>query len=96
MDETKDRDVGFTAKQLKAIEMRVEGHIKTECYRAAYNTENMNMYTIQKKAFELFENPKIAEEVKRRKSEGFREYHVELDEVLALMADSLKVGSELE
>jgi len=82
---------GFTEKQLKAIALRVEGHTKTDCYKQAYDVEAMNENTIHTRAFELFEVPHIAAEVKRRKSEGFKEFHIELDEVLALMADSLKV-----
>ncbi len=54
----------LTLKQLKAVKLYISdvsegGGNKTEAYRHAYNCENMKAATVNRKASELFDNPKI-------------------------------------
>ena len=59
----------LTPKQLKAIDVYVEGNSKSEAYRQAYNCENSSPATINARAFELFELPKVTAEVSRLQGE---------------------------
>lgn len=55
----------LTIKQEKAYLKYIECGDKSEAYRFAYNTENMKPATINRLAFELFENPKIRARVEK-------------------------------
>ena len=54
----------LTPKQRKFCDCVISGMGQSEAYRAAYNTEKMKPETVNRSAFELMENPKIAATIK--------------------------------
>lgn len=55
--------MSLTPKQEAAAQAFIECGDKSEAYRRAYDTKAMKPATINRAAFELFENPKIAARV---------------------------------
>ena len=74
---------GLTPKQEAAAQAYVERGDKTDAYRSAYDTSGMKPETVNRAAFELFENPKIAARVKELREAHLKRHNVTVDRVLA-------------
>lgn len=81
----------FTYRQEKAINCLLSGMTHSDSYRAAYSTDNMKSQTVRRKAHMLFTLPKVKARIEKEKQLSFQRNHATLDEVLGLMADSLRV-----
>ena len=93
---------GLTAKQESACLKYLECGDKSEAYRHAYNTANMKPETINRSAYELFENPKITARMKELRSAIERRTEITVDRVLnelallgfANMLDYVRIGKD--
>lgn len=75
-------DSALTLKQEAAALAYIECGDKSEAYRRAYDTQNMKPETINRAAFELFDNPKITARVNELKAMHAKRHEVTVDRVL--------------
>lgn len=69
----------LTSKQEKFIECVVSGMTYSDAYRAAYNCARMKPETINRKAFELIENGKIAARIDNARKQAAKKAQWSLD-----------------
>lgn len=81
----------LTYKQKVTVNCFLSGMNMSDAYRRGYNTSRMKSETVNRRAFEFFESGKIAAIVEAEKKKALERTHATLDEVLSLMAESLRV-----
>lgn len=69
----------LTPKQAKFIDCVVSGMTYSDAYRAAYNCDRMKPETVNRKAFELIENGKIAARIENARAEAAKKAQWSLD-----------------
>ena len=79
----------LTPKQDAFCQRYIETGNASEAYRLSYDTEKMKPATINRAAFELLENPKIAARIAVLKERQLKRHDVTVDRVLAEYA---KIG----
>lgn len=78
---------GLTPKQEAAAQAYVECGDKSEAYRRCYVTSGMKPATINRAAFELFENPKMTARVQELQEMHRRRHMVTVDSLTAELDD---------
>ena len=78
----------LTPKQEAAAQAFVECGDKSEAYRRAYDTSNMKPETVNREAFRLFENPKIATRVKELQAIQMERHNVTVDSLTRELEES--------
>lgn len=86
----------LTIKQDKAAQKYAECGDKSEAYRFAYNTENMKPETINRAAFELFENPKIAARVEELKEKYRKDNEITMEYITRGLKDAIDLATTKE
>lgn len=81
----------LTYKQKVTVNCFLSGMSMSDAYRRGYNTARMKSETVNRAAFAFFENSKISAIVKTEQKKALERTHATLDEVLSLMAESLRV-----
>jgi len=72
----------LTPKQETAAQEYVACGDKSEAYRRAYDTSGMKPATINRAAFELFDNPKVAARVKSLQERHLKRHDTSVDRIL--------------
>lgn len=72
----------LTPKQELFCQKYVESGNASEAYREAYNTERMKPETVNREAFELLQNPKIAARVEELKARQLKRHDVTIERVV--------------
>jgi len=85
------KKVTYTPRQEKAIQHYLINGDKTAAYRHAYSTTRMKPATINRIAKRLFDLPKICTRIEQEQKATFDRNKATIDEVLSIMADSLRV-----
>jgi phage terminase small subunit len=76
----------LTPKQEAFCQRYLETGNASEAYRLAYDAEKMKPETVNRSAFELLENPKIATRLAELKARQLKRHDVTIDRVLAEFA----------
>jgi phage terminase small subunit len=86
----------LTPKQERAALKFIECGDKSEAYRSAYNTSKMKPETINRAAFELFENPKMAARIKELQAIHQKRHEVTVDTITEELDEARKLAIKTE
>lgn len=73
---------GITSKQEKFAQLVVQGITITDAYKEAYDAENMQHRTVQKRAHELNINPRVAARIEELRKPIIEKIGITLDDHL--------------
>lgn len=82
--------IKLTPKQEKFAQAYVRLSDKTAAYREAYNYQRMKPESVNRKAFEVFENVNVSARIQVIREEAVGRNKASLDEVLTVLADIIR------
>lgn len=81
----------LTLKQERFVQAYLVCGNAVEAYRGAYDCSRMKSTSVDRKAYEVLSNEKVKEVIQAERSATWQRNHIQIDELLSMIADFLKV-----
>lgn len=89
-------EIKLTPKQEKFCLLYIELGNASEAYRQAYDAEDMNSFTVNRKAAELMENGKIAARIEQLRKEHQKRHNLTVDSLLLELEEARQLAQTVE